>query len=380
MKILKLLEARRNPTLNPKIDTLTTLKQLRDKMSTINGRMTNGFVTFTNHNKIGVRPDNSYLSPTAIYAYDIDYVISEWHDLPYAYDRKFLKVFSLSRPDKAFILGDNYPAQEVFQQIKNDDKWSAFFTSLTSPISDSRKFYTFVSVSVPKGKIGSFFNFIGYDAVIDLGGSSIDVEPRQTFVCNKSGIIEIDTVLNDRNFNNKELPGERRLDNEILHFLTSHETMSVLDFYSFLRQFAATFIFREHERLSANEVKAIVERNHKSVSFMMDDLSKRIENPALNEVYQKLKFLIERWYNSSMLICSDVFTNKLHKSDNPGQFFKENFPFLPDRQIRFLKYENFLRTKVVEEIYQQTSADILELRNDVSKLRATERRMWNDSI
>lgn len=29
-----------------------------------------------------------------------------------------------------------------------------------------------------------------------------------------------------------------------------------------------------------------------------------------------------------------------------------------------------------EEIYQQTSADILELRNEVSKLRSTEKRIW----
>jgi hypothetical protein len=29
-----------------------------------------------------------------------------------------------------------------------------------------------------------------------------------------------------------------------------------------------------------------------------------------------------------------------------------------------------------EEIYQQTSADILELRNEVSKLRSTQKRIW----
>ena len=67
MKILKLLEARRNPSLNPKIDTLTSLKQLKAKMATIDGELTNGFVSFTDHNKIGVRPSNSYTSPTGIY-------------------------------------------------------------------------------------------------------------------------------------------------------------------------------------------------------------------------------------------------------------------------------------------------------------------------
>jgi hypothetical protein len=67
MKILKLLEARRNPSLNPKIDTLTSLKQLKAKMATIDGELTNGFVSFTDHNKIGVRPSNSYASPTGIY-------------------------------------------------------------------------------------------------------------------------------------------------------------------------------------------------------------------------------------------------------------------------------------------------------------------------
>jgi hypothetical protein len=173
MKILKLLEARRNPSLNPKIDTLTRLKQLKANMATIDGKLTNGFVSFTDHNKIGVRPSNSYASTTGIYAYDIDYVINQWGNLPYAADRKFLKVFSLVRPDKSFILGNNYPAQEVFHRIKNDDKWRTFFIRMNSPIHDSIKFYTFVSFSVPKGKIGTFFNFIGYDAVIDLGGNSI---------------------------------------------------------------------------------------------------------------------------------------------------------------------------------------------------------------
>ncbi len=100
MKILKLLEARRNPSLNPKIDTLTSLKQLKAKMATIDGELTNGFVSFTDHNKIGVRPSNSYVSPTGIYAYDIDYVINQWGNLPYAADRKFLKVFSLVHPGK----------------------------------------------------------------------------------------------------------------------------------------------------------------------------------------------------------------------------------------------------------------------------------------
>jgi hypothetical protein len=67
MKILKLLEARRNPSLNPKIDTLTRLKQLKANMATIDGKLTNGFVSFTDYNKIGVRPSNSYFSPTGIY-------------------------------------------------------------------------------------------------------------------------------------------------------------------------------------------------------------------------------------------------------------------------------------------------------------------------
>ena len=376
MKILKLLEARRNPSLNPKIDTLTSLKQLKAKMATIDGELTNGFVSFTDHNKIGVRPSNSYVSPTGIYAYDIDYVINQWGNLPYAADRKFLKVFSLVHPDKSFILGNNYPAQEVFHRIKNDDKWGTFFTRLNSPIHDSIKFYTFVSFSVPKGKIGTFFNFIGYDAVIDLGGNSIDVEPRQTFVCSVNGITEIDTILNDRHFKNKQFPDERSVDVSILDFLTSHDTLSVLNFYSMLRQFAASFLFREHEKLSPIEIREIVDRDHKRVSEIMNQIASRIKNPELNRINEKLKFLIERWYDSSMLICSESFINKLHKSDNPEQFFRENLPFLHDRQIKFLKSKNFLRTEVIEEIYQQTSADILELRNEVSKLRSGEKRIW----
>lgn len=90
MKVIELLEARRNPHLNPTFDALTKLKQIAHKYGT-----EGIYVRFSGIPKLGVNPQSKWGTPFGICAYPLDYVIEAELRVPYAGNMKYLIVFKL---------------------------------------------------------------------------------------------------------------------------------------------------------------------------------------------------------------------------------------------------------------------------------------------
>lgn len=97
MKIqsLLLLEARRNPELNPKVSAYSSVvnrfKKEGDSL----------FVSFTDIEKLGINPKSKYKTPLGIYSYPARYVVEtvrskfeDMTDLPFAGDKPYVNLFT----------------------------------------------------------------------------------------------------------------------------------------------------------------------------------------------------------------------------------------------------------------------------------------------
>lgn len=87
-----LLEARRNPELNPKIDIIQELS----KYASQDGY----YIHFTDLKKVGVNPQTEYFTPAGVYSYNLK---REWNDmvnntLPFAQNRKYIFLLKATKP------------------------------------------------------------------------------------------------------------------------------------------------------------------------------------------------------------------------------------------------------------------------------------------
>lgn len=92
-EIYEIIEARRNPELNPKISAYEALKQYKDDPDI--------YISFTDVNKIGIKPLSEYNTPNGIYTYPLKEIWKEYRidikksigkSVPFAGDRKFIQV------------------------------------------------------------------------------------------------------------------------------------------------------------------------------------------------------------------------------------------------------------------------------------------------
>ncbi len=101
MHIKEIVEARKNPELNPKESVNKQLKDLYDATTdTIPGsNIKNLFVSFTDLDKLGINPTSKYNTPIGIYAYPAEYVLNKIGDigstekLPFAGDKPWVNIF-----------------------------------------------------------------------------------------------------------------------------------------------------------------------------------------------------------------------------------------------------------------------------------------------
>lgn len=122
-----IIEKRRNPNLNKKVDKLTALKKYKGQKDI--------FVSFTSdvgkdsHEntgdmyvtknvsgaKIGINPNNAYGTPIGIYTYPIDYVLKLHGDVPFASGHPNIFVVQL-KPELNYIDAATYTEED----LKND--------------------------------------------------------------------------------------------------------------------------------------------------------------------------------------------------------------------------------------------------------------------
>ncbi len=102
MKTSDIIEARKNPELNPKVSVNQYIRRAYDAASQLpNSNLKNLFVSFVAVPKLGINPRSKFNTPLGIYAYPAGYVIvradddkAMRHSLPYAGDQPYAAVFS----------------------------------------------------------------------------------------------------------------------------------------------------------------------------------------------------------------------------------------------------------------------------------------------
>jgi hypothetical protein len=99
MRISELIEARKNPSKNPKISVWDYVNAELPKVDEI-ADVSNMFVSFTTIDKLGINPNSTYNTPLGIYAYPGDYVqykaTNDTKDLPFAGESEYANVFKVT--------------------------------------------------------------------------------------------------------------------------------------------------------------------------------------------------------------------------------------------------------------------------------------------
>lgn len=235
MKILKLLEARRNPSVNAKHGGIDII---RAAIKQANGDTKYKFVSFTNVLKLGINPSSQFNTPIGIYAYPIDYVgdrinrdpssISLSSVVPYAGDSKYVQIFSVrgniidlhndfacSKAIREILKGEGLNFDTIFNAIRDHglrtNGYGNKFWSLTLYLAMSKsgklgdqKYYPEdkgngdkVANSTAVAWNGIFRKY-GIDGVVDSHDSGIihSNEPTQAVFFSRQCISHVDTYLN----------------------------------------------------------------------------------------------------------------------------------------------------------------------------------------
>lgn len=231
MKIYDLLEARKNPSKNPKTSVNDLLQSYYDE----NGEDT--FVSFTSVDKLGINPQSKYDTPLGIYAYPLSYVLREIGEvdspgavLPFAGDSQFVNVFTASSQTVLHIDEITTSTYEMYlTKLKQ-----VLPTSVELIDAASKKAPHDALHSTPGGLLwyvtrdlatklakgtstkppvmwNKIFRSIGINGVVDSQGDGIihHNEPTQAVFFRRDGVVK-----NERRFANKYSPDiiERRRD------------------------------------------------------------------------------------------------------------------------------------------------------------------------
>ena len=118
MKLHHLLEARRNPRMNPKLDPYQVIKQAMTQYDP--SRL---FVTFTAINKVGINPNSPYGTPLGIYAYPANFFVNaQSNELAFAGEQiaRHLQLFTIDQSVRVFDIQKASQAEcnNVLQRVK----------------------------------------------------------------------------------------------------------------------------------------------------------------------------------------------------------------------------------------------------------------------
>lgn len=213
MLITKILEARRNPAQNKKVDILNYLQSIYDGCEMLPNGQRNAFISFVMIEKLGINPrpiDNN--TPTGIYAYPVSSVIERMkqgykfkHSVPYAGGHPIINLLKIKNVDKCLFLSDENlndklksGLSEVFDEnemtklervieLNGDSVYKGFQDFMFSKFGEK---------STP-AKLNKVLKKVGFESVFDdTGNSLIAVEPTQIVFLNSSAVEHIETIQN----------------------------------------------------------------------------------------------------------------------------------------------------------------------------------------
>lgn len=222
MKIHELLEARRNPELNPKISINAAIQDFEKTFGE-----TLSFVSFTSIDKLGINPGSKYETPLGIYAYPLSYVrrsIKSDHApddrLPFAGDQPFATLFAVNPKQVIFLSkytnADLNALIERMKAIYSDDsaidralawaKSNAYVRTAGGIMWATTMMYAGMNTSESKNravKWNKIFRDLNIDGVIDDDGDGIihTNERTQAVFFKKPGVIK-----NEKRIHNKYSP------------------------------------------------------------------------------------------------------------------------------------------------------------------------------
>lgn len=186
MRIRELLEARRNPHLNPKVDALSAFSLYANNP--------NMFVTFTDHPKVGVNPKSKWdTTPTGVYTYPLWYILDKSYktgsvhgSAPFASDKKFVQLLEWRSSGRVLDLQHYTPTRQDMSSL-NSLIWSENANADTLTIKDGISLWKWIEehfwLKSRNKSIGMFkilTETLNFHRVYDTKGVIYKTEPVQS--------------------------------------------------------------------------------------------------------------------------------------------------------------------------------------------------------
>ena len=295
MKTYELLEARKNPELNPKISTNAVLHAFVEKFGTTS------FISFTSVDKLGINPRSDYDTPLGIYAYPGIYaakLIGEHRPasaLPFAGSAKFATLFTASNgivdlgefteADYKKVIGDlkkAYPKNS--KQVVAADKWATDNAFVRTPGGRfwalTMQFASYIRGNSTPVTWNQVFRAIGINGCVDSKGQGIihSNEPTQAVFFKKPGVIE-----NEQRVFNKYAP--ERIKARIKTGQETHNdivALGKLKKENFVEYLKALYRQDDFDRLSQSELDALPLETilSKIYTFSPEEVQAGLEDPS----------------------------------------------------------------------------------------------------
>lgn len=230
MKVLDIIEARRNPNQNPKTSINSKLISRANSASQLPDGTLNCFISFTEIEKLGINPKSKYETPIGVYAYSAEYVLDivgetdSMEALPFAGGEPWANIFEIKGTvlpianltiDQSHDLVDRMA--EYYEKAAGIESAEEAYIKITEYwLSSSDEAY----VNTPGGELwyvtmkmaediaqaksvnqpaawNWLFRKVGIAAVYDSGASIIHAnEPSQVVVFSSESITNIERVKN----------------------------------------------------------------------------------------------------------------------------------------------------------------------------------------
>lgn len=213
MLITKILEARRNPAQNKKVDILNYLQSIYDECEMLPNGQRNAFISFVMIEKLGINPrpiDNN--TPTGIYAYPVSSVIERMkrgyefkHSVPYAGGYPIINLLKIKNVDKCLFLSDEnlndrlkLKLGDIFIENEMTKLERVIELNGGSVYKGFQDFmYSHFGAKSTPAKLNRVLRKVGFESVFDdTGNSLIAVEPTQIVFLSSSAAEHIETIQN----------------------------------------------------------------------------------------------------------------------------------------------------------------------------------------
>ena len=389
MRYYEIIEARKNPELNPKVSINQVLQdRLRDTTNEVVPGQPNLFISFTGVDKLGINPQSKYNTPLGIYAYPAKYASEILGDydaatsLPFAGDSPYANLFNargnivdVSNMSLDQNIEYGKKMAEIWAKV-SEKSWKESVDEVESIINDAEDnarfraypggqfWYTTMRVSEKllakkwgiKDSVAwnKLFRLLGIDGVIDTGIGIVHTsEPTQAVFFSISPIQNVQRVNNKYSPSDIEVSkqeGERK-QNKIKSFLELSPDEIEYAFNSY--QYDKSFI--KYVRDPALRLK-IIENDPSIISYMKKTTDEE-QILVLKNYPPFYKYIKDRRIKNLLAVLHDAIAMRkvIGPRDMPD-IFEVMSP--PEKSMIIRKYPQYIEYD--PKISKQTVAAAIE--------------------